>query len=62
MIGFRENEEKNVVFFCPPTKSRKGSPYLHNFFSSALKSLRSVQIPILKPKKYPRSSKNLSVL
>ena len=27
-----------------------------------LKSLRNVQISILKPKKYPRSSKNLSVL
>ena len=27
-----------------------------------LKSLRSVQISILKPKKYPRSSKNISVL
>ena len=38
MIGFRENDEKKCNFFCPPpTKSRKGSPYLHNFISSALK-------------------------
>ena len=37
MIGFRENEKKNCNFFPPLTKSRNGSPYLHIFFSSALK-------------------------
>ena len=37
MIGFRKNEDKNCNIFGSPTKSRKGSPYLHNFFSSALK-------------------------
>ena len=38
MIGFRESEEKNCNFFVPPppTRSGKRSPYLHNFFSSAL--------------------------
>ena len=33
-----------------------------NMIKYVLKSLRSVQISILKPKKYHRSSKNLSVL
>ena len=38
MIEFCENEEKNCNFFGPPPQNvGTGSPYLHNFFSSALK-------------------------
>ena len=38
MIGFRENEEKNFIFyFAPPQKLGKGAPISTNFFSSALK-------------------------
>ena len=43
---------------CSASQMRK----MCNTFINHLKSLRSVQISILKPKKYPRSSKDLSVL
>ena len=40
----------------------KAGCYIDDQCMNHLKSLRSVQISILKPKKYIRSSKNLSVL
>ena len=40
MIGFRENEEKNVIFLPPPPPQQKvgtGAPISTKNFSSALK-------------------------
>ena len=53
------NLESHINSVC-----RSAYFYLRNTRSirNMLKSLRSVQISILKPKKYPQSSKNLSIL